>query len=113
MEAQRAKGPPIVIEIILVEHEGATIDVEIKTSVGIVEILCDYRMVDRGLLILDAHIQGLSPGALGRRGLNEIAQALREQADADTIEIQGAVRTTGRSKGRRPRVIRATRRPRS
>jgi hypothetical protein len=51
-------------------------------------------------------VQGLTPGALGRAGLNAIGRKLLEEADVDQIVIQGGARTTGRGKGRRPRPFR-------
>jgi hypothetical protein len=68
--------------------------VELRTPMGTVSILGSVTR------------EGLSPGALGRRGLNAIGRKLLDEADADQIVIEGGTRTTGLCKGRAPRTIR-------
>ena len=97
----------ILLIMLLLDHQGQTIHVSFETSAGLVEILCDYRLTGKDLILEGAHIQGLFPGALGRAGLNALAQKIMEGADVDTLEIHGGLRTTGRNGGRFPRLIRA------
>lgn len=80
--------------------------VEVHTPVGTMSILGNVTLVGRVLYVGRAHVDGVAPGSLGRRGLNSIGRKLLEEADADQIIIEGGTRTTGRCKGRAPRTIR-------
>ena len=94
----------ITVAITVAEHPAVI--VEIGTPVGSVEILGMISQSGRVLYISEAHIQGLSSGALGRSGLNAIGRKLLVEADVDQIVVQGSTRTTGRNKGRPPKAFR-------
>lgn len=94
----------IVVEIDLVDHP--VMIVRITVPVGTIEIIGSCSLIGRVLHVDRVHVQGLSPGALGRAGLNAIGRKLLEEADVDQIIIQGGARSTGPNKGKRPRTIR-------
>lgn len=80
-----------------------------RTPLGTIRMLGLLRLEGRCLLVDDAHVEGLFPGALGRAGLNAVGYRLMEVADVDRLVIQGAVRTTGARPGRRPRAFQLVR----
>ena len=94
----------IIIDIL--EAEGSVTIIQVTTPAGVAELLADVRISDRVLLADKVHIQGLTPGAVDRAGINAVLRKLLVEADVEQIVIQGAARTTGRGKGRRPRPIR-------
>jgi hypothetical protein len=101
----------IVIDIEDVEHEDgggkvATMLIRVSTPAGTISILGTVSIVARVLRCDQAHVGGLTPGALGRVGLNAIGRKLLEVADVDQIIIQGSTRTTGCRSGKTPREIR-------
>jgi hypothetical protein len=101
---------PDQIEVEIDEADHPVMIVTITVPTGVLELIGSVVRVGRVLQVDGAHVQGLSPGALGRAGLNAIGRKLLEEADVDEIVIQGGARTTGRNKGRRPRPIRFPRR---
>jgi hypothetical protein len=94
------------IRIEIDEAEARTVIVTVGTPAGTVEIVADLELVDGVLWARNVHVQGLSPGALGRAGLNAIARKFLEEADARALVVEGAHRTTGARQGRRPRPFR-------
>jgi hypothetical protein len=98
------------IEIEIDQVAGSLVLVAVRLPVGVVELMGYIRIDARVLHIDDAHIAGLSPGALGRAGLNAVGRKLLEVADVDEIILQGSARTTGRNRGKVPRRIRFARR---
>ena len=93
----------VLIEI--EEAEGHTVIATVRTPVGTLTVLAELELVGRVLWVRGAHIQGLSPGALGRAGLNAVARKFLEEADADALVVdrldRGAVKA--RTIGARPR----------
>jgi hypothetical protein len=87
------------------EIDGPVVSITLSTPVGIVSILGEVTTVRDELHVIRAHIGGLSPGALGRSGLNAIGRKLLELANVEKIVIQGSARTTGRRKGTVPSKI--------
>src|SRR5688500_18121847 len=65
----------------------------------------------RSLRLLHVHAPGAN--AIGPGNLRSLAEVVMERLDFDALEIEGALRTTGASPGRRPRPLRFTRRPRA
>ena len=86
--------------------EHPTVTIVVRTPLGEIAVMGDLERVGRALSIGNAHVQGAAPNALGIAGLIAIARAFLEEVDADEIVVQGAVRTTGRGEGRRPRPFR-------
>ena len=99
----------IRIEIEEVDHP--VVIVTIATPLGTLELIGAATLSGRTLRIDGAHVQGLTPGTLGRAGLNAIGRKLLKEADVDQIVIQGGARTTGQRKGKIPRPIRFPARP--
>lgn len=94
------------VRIEIVQAEADEVIIAIATPAGTLELMASVSIRGRSLSMMGAHVQGLHPGTLGRSGLNAIGLALLELADVDEIVIQGGVRTTGRRRGRRPRIFR-------
>lgn len=94
------------IEVTVSDVDGDVMLVSISTPVGCVEILGRVAVIDGLLIVEAAHVQGLTPGALGRAGLNAIARKLMREADAHGIVVEGSTRTTGGTRGRKQRPFR-------
>ncbi|MBJ7417493.1 MAG: hypothetical protein JHC88_18915 [Niveispirillum sp.] len=77
-----------------------------RMQAGTLRLLGLIELKGRTLHVRDVHVEGLTPGALGRAGLNALGYALMEVADVDELIVQGAVRTTGARPGRRPAPFR-------
>ncbi len=97
---------PGQITVEIESADGPVAIVVVTTPVGTLEIIGSIELHGRVMRVMDAHVQGLTPGALGRAGLNAIGRKLMDEANVDEIVIQGGVRTTGRNRGRRPRALR-------
>ncbi|AWN51463.1 hypothetical protein DK412_06995 [Methylobacterium sp. 17Sr1-1] len=98
------------ITITIEEVYGNTVLVRIALPVGVLEVIGEADFRGRELRVTNAHIQGLSPGALGRAGLNSLGRKILEIYDVDVVHVAGASRTTGRNPDRPPRPFRYPRR---
>lgn len=87
-----------------------TVTVVCRTPAGEVRVMADIVRTGRVLVVSAAHIQGLDANRLGVGGLIALARAFVEAMDVDELVVQGAVRSTGRGAGRRPRPFRYRRR---
>jgi hypothetical protein len=94
------------IAIDLLQVEGPVMIVKVITPVGAIEVIGGVHRVGRVLHVVGAHVQGLSPGVLGRAGLNAIGRKLLKEADVDKVIIEGGTRTTGARCGKRPPLFR-------
>jgi hypothetical protein len=74
---------------------------------------CAARPAARARSLRQLHVQGPGANAIGPGNLRSLAEVVMERLDFDALEIEGALRTTGASPGRRPRPLRFTRRPRA
>jgi len=99
------------IRIEIEEADHPVVIVTISTPVGTLELIGAATLSGRPLRIDGAYIQGLTPGSLGRAGLNAIGRKLLKEADVDQIVIQGGARTTGQRKGKIPSPIHFPTRP--
>jgi hypothetical protein len=101
------------IEIVLDDSlsSGSVVTATITTPDGELQLIADIERFDRELVLAGLHIQSenLRPNQLGWARLRQIAQAVAETADVDTIVVKGAARTTGAVRGRIPGSIRFTR----
>jgi hypothetical protein len=90
---------------------GSVVTATIRTPEGDLQIIADVERFDRELVLAGLHIQSenLRPNQLGWARLRQLAQAVAETADVDTIVVKGATRTTGAVRGRIPGPIRFTR----
>ena len=97
--------------------DGATdhpvVSVMIKTPLGTLELMAEPIFGERRLVLRGLHVQSddLRANTLGPANLRRLAEIAMERLDCDEIVIEGAVRTTGAGKGRRPRPTRFARRP--
>jgi hypothetical protein len=94
----------IAVEIVDADHP--VLEVVVTTPIGVMTLMASASIVGRVLRLQGVHVEGLTPGALGRAGLNAIGRKLLEVADVDEIIIQGGARTTGKHKGQVPSSIR-------
>jgi hypothetical protein len=91
------------ITVEIEEVDGSTMMAVIQTPVGTLRALGRLSIVGRTLLIEEAHVDGLSPGALNRAGINAICRKLLEEAGVEKVVIKGSARSTGKNPGKRPR----------
>jgi hypothetical protein len=86
------------------------VTVLVSTPGGTLRFMAEPAMRDGTTLVLRAmHAQDSYPNAVGPANLRVVARALMERLDIDGLIIEGAIRTSGASPGRRPRPIRFTR----
>src|ERR1700687_824899 len=97
------------ISVDIVDADHSVLEVVVTTPIGTMNLVASVSIVGRVMRMDGVHIDGLTPGALGRAGLNAIGRKLLEVADVDQIIIQGGARTTGQNKGKLPRAIRLDR----
>ncbi|WP_237478234.1 hypothetical protein [Lichenibacterium dinghuense] len=90
------------------------VTVEITTPDGKLVVMGEPRQDGRTLVVEATHIHGVGfrPNDLGSAKLRTIARALLERMDYDGLIVEGATRTTGAQKGRRPKPLRFSRGPR-
>lgn len=80
--------------------------VEVITPNGSLELLGEFEIGERNLVIRRAHLGGDPSKKWGWTLLRQLGRAIAEKLDVDEIEIHGAVRSTGANPGRKPRVLR-------
>jgi hypothetical protein len=90
---------------------GSVVTAHIRAPGGELALIADVERFDRELVLAGFHIQGenVRPNQLGWARLRQIAKAVAEKLDVDTIVVKGAIRTTGAVPGRLPRLIRFSR----
>ena len=92
------------IQIVLDEElsAGAIVTARVETPDGELELMAEIERFDRELVLAGIHIQSrnLGPNRLGWARLRQIARAVAEIADVDTIVVKGAPRTSGAVPGR-------------
>jgi hypothetical protein len=90
------------------------VTIRLATPVGPVELMAEVAAVAGSLRLRRLHIQSnVAPNAIGRANWRLVATMVMERMEYDEIIVEGAVRTTGASPGRRPHPIRFTRRVRA
>ena len=94
------------ISVDIVEADHPVVEIVVTTPIGDFKMMASASVIGRTLRLDGVHVGGLTPGLLGRAGLNAIGRKLMETADVDEIIIQGGTRTTGRYSGKVPRPIR-------
>lgn len=70
-----------------------------------VEGIANFAFKNKKLYLNQLHLQGSSPGNVGRGALWDIAKDLGKQYNANEVIIQGGKRTTGKYKGTVPSPI--------
>jgi hypothetical protein len=91
--------------------DGALVTVRILTPAGALLAMGNIVKFDRELVLSGVHMHGetLRANGLGGSRLRQIARAVAEIVDVDTIVIAGAARTSGAHPGRFPRPLRFAR----
>lgn len=86
--------------------------VEIHTPDGVISVMAEPEMVGDALYLRGFHIQGedISMNDLGAHRLRNLADIAMEDMDCHELVVEGAVRTTGAGRGRKPRPVRFARR---
>ena len=69
------------------------------------EWLFRLEMLDRSKVLHGLHVDGPGPNVMGQPALRELARWTMETLDVDVLRIEGAIRTTGSSPGRRPAPV--------
>jgi hypothetical protein len=101
----------ITFDIVAEETDHPVVTATINTPNGELRIMAEVAEQGRTLRLIGFHIQGATPNEIGVPNLRVMADAVMEKMDYyDAIEVEGAPRTTGASPGRRPRLLRFTRR---
>ena len=85
----------------------------VTTPAGRLSFVAEAIMLGTVLRLRGVHVQDGGRNAIGAANLMVIAQAMLEGMDLDGLEVEGALRTTGANPGRRPGVIRFSRRVRA
>lgn len=96
MNLKRAR---IAIEI--ADIDGREVIVRVEMPVGSLLVIGTLASGPPNLRFTGVHVQGLSPGALGRAGINAIARRMLEETGGRSIQLEGSLRTTGARPGRR------------
>ena len=90
------------------------VTIRVVTPVGLIEVMAEVAVNRRSLRLQRLHVQSSAePNEIGHANWRLIATMMMERMDYDEIIVEGAVRTTGASAGRRPQPIRFTRRIRA
>ena len=95
----------------LLEEESDVVVARLETAIGTLLVMAEIELVESLLILRGLHIQGENVGVneLGVIGIRRIIRDTMEHLNVDEIVIEGAIRTTGASPGRRPRRLRFTR----
>lgn len=100
----------ITFDIIAEETDHPVATVSFETPAGQIRIMAELKEEGRTLRLIGLHIQGAAGNAVGIANLRILADTVMDKMDYDVIEVEGAVRTTGASPGRRPGRLRFVRR---
>lgn len=107
----------IRIDLSADDTDDPVVTAEIVTPAGTLRAMAEAERKGRVLIFHGFHMHGENIGSnqFGPANFLRLAQAVMEYFDADEIEIEGAIRTSGANPGHRPRPIRFARkiRPRS
>jgi hypothetical protein len=89
------------------------VTISIATPVGVLRLMAEPEMIGRTLRLRRVHVQDAYPNAVGPANWRLIAAVVMERMNVDGLVVEGALRTIGANPGRRPGVLRFTRRLRS
>jgi hypothetical protein len=88
------------------------VTVVVSTPDGTLKFMAEPEAQGSTLVLRGTHAQDAHANAVGAGNLLVLAQALMERMGFDGLVVEGAIRTTGANPGRRPRLLRFTRRVR-
>jgi hypothetical protein len=107
----RWRPDDIAFDIVDDETDDPVVTARFDTPAGSLMAMAEVQVRGRTLRLVRMHMQGATANAIGTAHLRLLADLVMDRMDYDAIEIEGAVRTTGASRGRKPRSIRFARRP--
>lgn len=96
----------ITFDVVADETDHPVVTVLVQTPIGPLAFMGEPEFVGRVMVAKLVHVQGAHAQAVGWPNLRVLAEAVMERMDLDELVIEGAVRTTGASPGRRPRALR-------
>jgi hypothetical protein len=99
----------ISFEIINDMTDDPVVTVLVQTPIGQLTFTAEPVEDGNVLVARGTHVQDPSANAVGAANLMVIAQAAMKEMGYDGIVIEGALRTTGASPGRRPDILRFSR----
>ena len=89
----------------VVETDGDVVELVATTPNGEIRIITGMEWEGRDLVLRGMHVDGPGSGSLGLHTLRDLAREFGRQYFAESVIIQGGVRTTGANPGRVPRSI--------
>ena len=89
----------------IADRDGDIVEIIAQGKSGEITVIAEMTRSDDDLILRDAHIDGVGPGASSIGELKQLAREFAQQQGASRIIIYGGVRTTGAKPGRRPRPI--------
>ena len=92
--------------VTIIEQDAGVIMFSAKYNNEIVEGTSHYRVEEEILYLDKLHLEGSTPGKVGRKALWEMAKDLGRQHNAKEVVVQGGRRTTGKYQGQVPSLIR-------
>jgi hypothetical protein len=93
----------MAVEILIDEND--TVNAIVSAPGISVEIIAKFKLEDGTIWLDSLHVELLSGGPLDRRHIELLGAEVCHHYRANTVIVQGARRTTGRSAGSIPRVI--------
>jgi len=84
----------------------------VRTPDGRLRVMAEPEMAGCTLILRRVHVQDAWPNAIGVANLKMLARVVMERMDVDGLVVEGAFRTTGANPGRRPDILRFSRRVR-
>lgn len=104
----------ITFELLDDLSDDPVVTLRIGTPAGVLLAMAIPEADGNRLILRSAHIngegQGFGSGHVGMANLLVIGNAFVERFEYDELVVEGAVRTSGRRNGHRPRALRFTRR---
>ncbi|MBM3573603.1 MAG: hypothetical protein FJX52_14785 [Alphaproteobacteria bacterium] len=94
------------VMVVNADRDGEAIEFLIRTRRGAMTVIANMLKVDESVYLVDVHVSGegpTGPNKIGPAELRRAASTILEIFDARELVIQGGIRTTGASKGRRPK----------
>lgn len=104
----------VAVRLVESESDNAIVTIEVETTIGTLLAMAELRTAEQTLYAVGFHIQSidLDSNAFGAVNLRRVARAMLDWLgdDYDERVLIGGIRTSGANPGRKPGVIRITRR---
>jgi hypothetical protein len=85
------------------------VTVVVSTPDGVLRFMAEPEISGSTLILRGVHVQDAWANAVGAANLKVLARSVMERMDLNGLVIEGALRTTGASPGRRPDILRFSR----